>query len=170
LVGFGGLNCLLEPNHDQDIGQGQEGFGTAMEPIDIGQFRIVLGFGVDPSGNRHDDEDQQEIEPPQGEFGGLAGLGEEPEEAEVGEEGEGEEGFFLHELRIENGAVGWVKQRVTQHRQIFWGSYSGATSSVSGCPFACRQIHQAAAIIVQFPTNVIAACSVTSHSRATALS
>ncbi len=96
MVGFGGLNCLLEANHHEDIGQGQERFGTAMEPIDIRQFRIVLGFGIDSSGNRDEDEDQQEVEPPQREFGRLAGLREEPEEAEVGEEGEGEEGFFLH--------------------------------------------------------------------------
>ncbi len=94
LVGFGGLDRLLETNHHEDIGDGEEGLGTAMEPIDIGQFRIVLGFGVDSGGNGDKDEDEEKIKPTEREFGGLLGFGEKPEEAEVGEEREGEERFF----------------------------------------------------------------------------
>ncbi len=92
------MDGLLEANHNQDVGQGEEGFGTAVEPIDIGQLRIVLRFGIDSGGNRDEHEDEEKIEPTEREFGGLRGFSEKPEEAEVGEQGEGEEGFFGHDF------------------------------------------------------------------------
>jgi hypothetical protein len=90
LDGFG------EADHDDDIGEGEEGFGAAVEPVYIGEFGVVDVSGIEARWNGDGDKHQQEGEAGLDKFGGLLRFGEEPQEAEVGEEGEGEEGFFGH--------------------------------------------------------------------------
>jgi hypothetical protein len=43
----------FEAQHYQDVGEGKERFGGAMEPVHISQGLAVNLLGIDASGNTH---------------------------------------------------------------------------------------------------------------------